>query len=232
MGVYERQQKEKKILEAAIQLFGQKGFHATKVDDVAKKAKISKGLVYFYYKSKEDLYMAITKKGTDELKDMIQKAFGKPKEKTGIEIMTSLVHGYLHFAQEKKVYHEALLYFLSLLDQYQSDKGKVNPLLIESQYFNKLLQSHHDLAKSGIKAISQGIKDGSIRPDLQAESTFYTLWSMMIGYCQLSGSIRLEPSDIRINSESWKNGFLKLFFEILKGTENPFKSPPIQGKLF
>ncbi|NHE57357.1 TetR/AcrR family transcriptional regulator [Cyclobacterium plantarum] len=232
MGVYERQQKEKKILEAAFQLFGQKGFHGTKVEDVAKRAKISKGLVYFYFKSKEDLYMAITRKGIDELKDMIFKSFGKAKEKTGLDVMTDLVEGYFTFAQEKKVYHDALLYFLSTLNQYHLDKEKVNPLLLDSQYFNKLLQSHHDLAKLGIKAISQGIKDGSIGPDLQAESTFYTLWSMMIGYCQLSGSIRLEPSDIRINSESWKNGFLKLFFEILKGSDNPYKSPPVQGKLF
>ncbi|SHM74904.1 transcriptional regulator, TetR family [Cyclobacterium lianum] len=232
MGVYERQQKEKKILEAAFQMFGQKGFHATKVDDVAKKAKISKGLVYFYFKSKEDLYMAITRKGIDELRDLFNKSFGKPKDKTGLEVMTDLVEAYFNFVKEKKVYHDALLYFLSVLNQYHLDKEKVNPLILESQYFNKLLLSHHDLAKSGIKAISQGIKDGSMRPDLQAESTFYTLWSMMIGYCEISGSIGLEPADIRINSESWKNGFLKLFYEILKGSDNPFKSPLVQGKLF
>ena len=220
MGVYERQQKEKKILESAIVLFGDKGLHATKVEDVAKKAKISKGLVYFYYKSKEDLYMAITKKGIEELKEVFNKSFGKGKDKTGIEVMTDLVNGYFLFVQEKKVFHDAILYFLSVLELYQQDQDKVNPLLLESQYFNKLLQSHNDLAKIGIKAISQGIKDGSMRPDLQADSTFYTIWSMLIGYCKLNGSVNLEPNDIKINSESWKNGF------------NPFKTQPVQGNLF
>ncbi|MDN3690381.1 TetR/AcrR family transcriptional regulator [Cyclobacterium jeungdonense] len=232
MGVYERQQKEKKILEAAIHLFSEKGFHATKVDEVAKKARISKGLVYFYYKSKEDLYMAITKKGVDELKEIFNKAFGKPKEKTGLEVMTDLAESYLSFARDKKVFHDAILHFLGLLDQYQVDKEKLNPLILNSQYFTKLVQSHHDLAKLGIKAISTGIKDGSIRPDLHAESTFYTLWSMMIGYCRISGSVSLEPGEIKINTESWKNGFIKLFFEILKGSSTPSVSQPVQGKLF
>lgn len=232
MGVYERQQKEKKILEAAIQLIREKGVHATTVDEVAKKARISKGLVYFYYKSKEDLYMAITKKGVDELKELFNKAFGKPKEKTGLEIVTDLAESYLSFARDKKVFHDAILHFLGLLDQYQVDKEKVNPLILNSQYFAKLVQSHHDLAKLGIKAISSGIKDGSIRPDLHAESAFYTLWSMMIGYCRISGSISLEPGEIKINTESWKNGFIKLFFEILKGSSSPSVSQPVQGRLF
>lgn len=232
MGVYERQQREKKILEAAIQLFGEKGLHVTTMADVARKTRISKGLIYFYYKSKEDLYLALTKKGMDELKDLFNKSFGKPKEKTGLEIMTTLVEGYLSFAREKTVFHDALLDFLSVLDSYQVQREKVSPLILESPYFTKLLQSHHDLAKLGIKAISMGIQDGSIRPDLHAESAFYTLWSMMIGYTKVTGSVSLEPGDIKINAESWKNGFLKLFFEILKGSNTPFKSQPVQGKLF
>ena len=232
MGVYERQQKEKKILESAIHLFGEKGFHHTKIEDVAKNANISKGLVYFYFKSKEDLYMAITKKGTEELKDIFNKAFGKEKDKTGLEVMADLVNRYLEFAEEKKIFHDAILYFLSVLELYQKDSKKVSSLLTESQYFNKLLQSHNDLAKIGIKAISLGIKDGSMRPDLQADSTFYTIWTMLIGYCHLSGSINLEPSDIKINNESWKNGFSKILFEILKGTNNPLKTQPVQGNLF
>jgi AcrR family transcriptional regulator len=63
MGSHERQQKEKLILEVAIRLFTERGYHATTIDLVAKNAKISKGLTYFYYKNKEDLYMAVTKKG-------------------------------------------------------------------------------------------------------------------------------------------------------------------------
>ncbi|MEX0882109.1 MAG: TetR/AcrR family transcriptional regulator [Cyclobacteriaceae bacterium] len=232
MGLYERQQKEKKILEAAIRLFDDKGFYATKVSDVAKLAKISKGLVYFYFKSKEDLYMAITKRGFDELKEVFNKSFIKNKDKSGIEVIAELVEGYFDFMGEKKCLHEAILHFLKVLDQYNHNKEKLNPLIRESQHFNKLLVSHHDLAKMGIKAISLGIKDGSMRPDLQAETTFYTLWSMLLGNHLLNGSILSEPKEIKINAESWKNGFLKLFFEILKGSQQQSQIKPIQGRLF
>lgn len=234
MGVYERQQKEKKILEAAIRLFGEKSYHYTKVEDVAKQAKISKGLVYFYFKSKEDLYMAVAKKGFEELKDLFNKAYNKNKDKKGIEIISELIDAYFNFCREKKVYHEAIIYFLGLLDQYNDERERenINALVLESQYFNKLLDNHHDVAKIGIKIISQGIKDGSMRPDLQAEATFYTLWSMLIGNIFLSGSIYYEHKDIKISPESWRNGFLKLFFEMLKGTQQNFRYQPVQGKLF
>ncbi|MFC4871860.1 TetR/AcrR family transcriptional regulator [Negadavirga shengliensis] len=234
MGVYERQQKEKKILEAAVKLFGGKGFHYTKVEDVAKQAKISKGLVYFYFKSKEDLYMAVAKKGFEELKDLFNKAYNKNKDKKGIEIIADLVEAFLSFTKDKKVYHEAILYFLGMLEPYndESERKNMNGLVLESQYFKKLLDSHHDVAKIGIKIISQGIKDGSMRPDLQAEATFYTLWSMLIGNCWLQGTVHYEPKDIKISAESWKNGFLKLFFEILKGSQQNVRYQPVQGKLF
>jgi len=54
--------KEKIILDSAVALFTTKGFQATRMEDVAKNAGISKGLSYFYFKNKEDLFMALTKK--------------------------------------------------------------------------------------------------------------------------------------------------------------------------
>lgn len=39
--------------------FAEKGFAATKVEDVAKRAGVSKGLLYLYFKTKEDLFKAV-----------------------------------------------------------------------------------------------------------------------------------------------------------------------------
>lgn len=50
-----RDQSRKKILNAALEVFAHKGFHASSVDEIARKAKISKGLVYNYFDTKEDL---------------------------------------------------------------------------------------------------------------------------------------------------------------------------------
>jgi len=44
-----------KIFEAALELFGTHGYHATSINDIVKKAGVSKGLVYHYFKSKEEL---------------------------------------------------------------------------------------------------------------------------------------------------------------------------------
>lgn len=47
------------IARAALDLFVTKGFAATKLEDVAKAAGVSKGLPYLYFKSKEELFKAV-----------------------------------------------------------------------------------------------------------------------------------------------------------------------------
>jgi len=50
--------KETKILEVAETVFAEKGFHATKVDEIASRAGVAKGTVYLYFKSKEHLFFS------------------------------------------------------------------------------------------------------------------------------------------------------------------------------
>lgn len=47
------------IARAALELFVTKGFAATKLEDVAKAAGVSKGLPYLYFKNKEELFKAV-----------------------------------------------------------------------------------------------------------------------------------------------------------------------------
>jgi AcrR family transcriptional regulator len=47
------------IAQAALDLFVTKGFAATKLEDVAKAAGVSKGLPYLYFKNKEELFKAV-----------------------------------------------------------------------------------------------------------------------------------------------------------------------------
>ncbi len=48
-----------KILNAALRLFAQKGYHRTSIGDIAASAGVAKGLIYNYFKSKEDLLLEI-----------------------------------------------------------------------------------------------------------------------------------------------------------------------------
>lgn len=47
------------LTAAALDLFVEKGFAATRLDDVAARAGVSKGTVYLYFKSKEELFKAV-----------------------------------------------------------------------------------------------------------------------------------------------------------------------------
>ncbi len=48
-----RQKSRKKILDAALEVFANQGYHLATVDAIAKNAGVSKGLMYNYFKSKE-----------------------------------------------------------------------------------------------------------------------------------------------------------------------------------
>lgn len=47
------------ILEAALECFGQKGLHASKMDDIVKASGLSKGAIYFHFDSKDDLFLEL-----------------------------------------------------------------------------------------------------------------------------------------------------------------------------
>lgn len=53
--------KKTQIIEAAIKLFAQKGFHLTSIQEIADAAGIAKGSMYLYFKSKDDLLLSIFK---------------------------------------------------------------------------------------------------------------------------------------------------------------------------
>ena len=57
-GLYKAEVREK-IIQAAIESFSQTGFDRTKMEDIAKRLGLSKGTIYLYFDSKEDLFLAI-----------------------------------------------------------------------------------------------------------------------------------------------------------------------------
>lgn len=51
--------KKKQILEAAEQLFQKFGYSKTSLEDIAKEAALGKGTIYYYFNSKEDIFMDV-----------------------------------------------------------------------------------------------------------------------------------------------------------------------------
>jgi len=53
-----REERQKQLLEAALGLFAEKGFHNTTVAEIAARAGVSQGAVYWYFDSKDELFEA------------------------------------------------------------------------------------------------------------------------------------------------------------------------------
>jgi AcrR family transcriptional regulator len=62
-----REQATGAILRSALELFTEKGFHTATIAEVAARAGVSKGLIYNYFRSKDDLLQAIVQERQEEL---------------------------------------------------------------------------------------------------------------------------------------------------------------------
>jgi len=62
-----REATREKILLAAVALFAEKGLAATSTQDIAKQAGVSIGLMYHYYRTKEDMFNALVAQAIEEI---------------------------------------------------------------------------------------------------------------------------------------------------------------------
>ena len=75
---YQRRKEDRpqEITQAAFEAFAEKGYSATRVEEVAKRAGVSKGLMYLYFKTKEELFKAVVKsvviRRVDQLIDNVE----------------------------------------------------------------------------------------------------------------------------------------------------------------
>lgn len=75
-----KEERPAEILAAALKTFSSKGFAATKLDEVAKEAGVSKGTLYLYFESKESLFKAVV---TEFVVPQIAKAEEQAENNTG-----------------------------------------------------------------------------------------------------------------------------------------------------
>jgi AcrR family transcriptional regulator len=59
-----KQNKRNIILRSAEECFGKQGFKETTIDDIAKHSKTSKGSIYLYFKSKEEIFLQLNEEAT------------------------------------------------------------------------------------------------------------------------------------------------------------------------
>ncbi len=75
-----KEEARSRILEAAKQVFAEKGYRQATMDDVARKLGVSKGALYLYFASKEELFEAICRTAPRALKDILYSSFSDKRE--------------------------------------------------------------------------------------------------------------------------------------------------------
>jgi AcrR family transcriptional regulator len=74
---------QQKILDAAVDVFAQKGYHDARVDEIVDASRTSKGAVYFYFPSKQDIFLAIVDKFANLLVERLESVISQ--QDSGVE---------------------------------------------------------------------------------------------------------------------------------------------------
>jgi AcrR family transcriptional regulator len=141
-----REEKRKHIMDVALELFANEGYHSTSISMIAKKAGISKGLMYNYFDSKEDLILSILRLGMDTLIELFDPnkdgvltgdEFDFLVEKSFDAVIDNPSYWRLYFSiimqagiydLIKEMYHAALEDSMKLLIDYYKKRGVKDPL--------------------------------------------------------------------------------------------------------
>ncbi|MBC7877250.1 MAG: TetR/AcrR family transcriptional regulator [Anaerolineales bacterium] len=138
-------ERKREILKAALNIFNSKGFTAARMEDIAREAKLSVGAVYWYYKSKDDVILAIMDKViADDMAVMKQLL-----NETGT-VRQRLIK-YLQEGAQEGIVYLPLTYELYTLAQRNA---KVR------HHIQKHIAHYHDALA---EIIQQGIQRGEIR---------------------------------------------------------------------
>lgn len=95
-----REQTARELLEAAQRVLAAKGYHATKVVDIARAANVGVGTFYLYYPTKEAIFLELVEDTVHKLKQQIDAA----REHTTDPAARSLAgtETFFHFAQQNR----------------------------------------------------------------------------------------------------------------------------------
>lgn len=111
-----RKSSKDKILSVALELFAQNGYQGTSISQIAKKAKISKGLMYNYFKNKEKLLEEIVLEGFNKISEL---DYGLKKDKSPKKKLKELIDDTMNHLYDNLKYWQL---YAALLVQPQVQK--------------------------------------------------------------------------------------------------------------
>ena len=124
------QETRSRILEAAVKVFASKGYHDTKVDDIVSGSKTSKGAFYFYFPSKQDIFLALVDTFADLLESRLRERLSA--EPSGTARVEAALRVCLEtFGQYRSLAKIALVQATGLGAAFEQKRQAVNQRFIE-----------------------------------------------------------------------------------------------------
>lgn len=180
----ERRQEEKErrradILDAAEAVAAQHGWDAMTMDEVARKARLSRALLYVYFKDKTDLMFGIGERALAKLKEDFAAAVARHSR--GMDQVEAIGRAYIAFSKSQPVYFAVLarceMCSPELPDQ-NSDSNE-HACVLGGDSLHQLM----------VTALMTGMRDGSIRADAgDPQLIGIVLWGFMHGVIQLASN--------------------------------------------
>ncbi|GAB4462622.1 MAG: TetR/AcrR family transcriptional regulator [Anaerolineales bacterium] len=141
------QETRERILEAAVKVFATKGYHDTKVDDIVAESNTSKGSFYFYFPSKQNIFLALVDTFADLLENRLRARL--QTETSGMARLDLALRVCLEiFGQYRALAKIALVQAAGLGHVFEEKRRAVNDRFI------KIIKSNLD----------EAVADGSIQP--------------------------------------------------------------------
>lgn len=174
MGIAERKGREKEhrreeIIDAAQKIFFQKGLLITTMDEIAEAAELSKGTLYLYYRSKEDLYLAVMMRGMNILYDMLSASLSSTQPT--LKNLAGLGEAYYQYFKQQRNYYRMSQFF----ENPQFHK-QVSPEMLET-----CSTGNRKIWTLVVDLIERGIDEGVIQRDIDPKQAAVILWSTSNG---------------------------------------------------
>ncbi|HVN98499.1 MAG TPA: TetR/AcrR family transcriptional regulator [Steroidobacteraceae bacterium] len=170
----EKDRRRNEILDAAESVAAVEGIEALTMDHVARKARISRALLYVYFKDKADLHFGLCERALALLLERFEQATAR--RGNGLEHIIAIGRAYVAFAAEFPVHFEALARF-----QAQEVDGAAATANLAGCFAGG--QRVHEIMFAAIEA---GQRDGSIAASAGSPVAIaMTLWGFMHGIIQI-----------------------------------------------
>lgn len=170
----EKLQRRADIIGAAKEIFYSRGFMAATMDDIAAAAELSKGTLYLYFSSKDELYISIILEGFQIIEERLEEI--KSSRGDVFEKGRAMFMAFVGFCLENPEYFRVTQYFLNERARRNLSPEVVNEV---SGYTSRLLEYVAELVR-------QGREEGVLRADLDPLVFALIAWRTSTGILDLA----------------------------------------------